>query len=303
MKRVIQSLTVLILFAVAIPLLNVRSPAQPLPAKLNVLLITVDDLNNCLGCYGHPVVKSPNIDRLAQRGVRFDRAYCQYPLCNPSRTSFLSGRRPDTTGILQNTTPPRTTLKDVAFLPEYFKQHGYFTAGIGKIAHGRFADSVQWDVWEEPARGRRGAAEQLNRVQRPRRQRRQGLPVTPAARQGQLWHPTNNKDEEEPDGIIARRVAQLMEQNKDKPFFIAAGFHKPHLQWIAPQRYFDLYPPDKIQLPQEPPDDRRDIPTVALTRNANFQGITDEKSRQQAIAAYYACTTFMDAQVGVLLDA
>jgi uncharacterized sulfatase len=304
MKRVIQWITALILLAFVVVFANVRLQAQSPLRRLNVLLIAVDDLNNNLGCYGHPVVKSPNIDRLAQRGVRFDRAYCQYPLCNPSRTSFLSGRRPDTTGIAQNTTPPRMTLKDVAFLPEYFKQHGYFTAGIGKIAHGRFADAVKWDVREDPARGGgRDEDEKPNKVQRPRRQRRGGLPVAQGARQGQLWHPTNNKDEEEPDGIVARRVAALMEQNKDKPFFIAAGFHKPHLQWIAPKKYFDMYPPDKIQLPQEPADDRQDIPSVALNRNANFRGITDEKSQRQAIAAYYACTTFMDAQVGVLLDA
>src|ERR1043165_310309 len=116
--------------------------------KLNVLFIVSDDLNCSLGCYGDPVTKSPNIDRLAARGVRFDRAYCNYPVCNASRTSFLSGRRPDTTKVFGNGTQPRVALgKDFQFMPEYYKANGYFTAGIGKIAHGTFADSIKWDVF------------------------------------------------------------------------------------------------------------------------------------------------------------
>src|SRR3954465_290565 len=116
--------------------------------KLNVLLILADDLNTNLGCYGHPTVKSPNIDRLASRGVRFDHAYCNYPVCNASRTSFLSGRRPDTTGIVDNSTPPRTFLKDVVFLPQYFRRMGYRPVKLGKIFHtgDTFEDPASWDV-------------------------------------------------------------------------------------------------------------------------------------------------------------
>src|SRR5262249_9012435 len=126
------------------------SQAQSRP-RLNVLLIAMDDMNNRIACYGDPVVKTPNIDRLARRGVRFDLAYCNYPLCNPTRTSLLSGKRPETTRVFNNNTPPRTYLGDVVFLPEYFKAQGYFTARVGKIAHGTYEHFVNWDISESRA--------------------------------------------------------------------------------------------------------------------------------------------------------
>src|SRR5262249_16849799 len=114
----------------------------------NVIFIVADDLNVNLGCYGHPLVQSPHIDRLAKKGVRFDRAYCQYPVCNPSRTSFLSGRRPETTRIIDKVTPPRPPLADVVFLPQYFRRMGYFTIKVGKIFHtgNEFEDPASWDI-------------------------------------------------------------------------------------------------------------------------------------------------------------
>jgi arylsulfatase A-like enzyme len=126
-----------------------RADAQPQTNRPNVLFIVADDLSTSLSVYGEAIARSPNLERLAKRGVKFDRAYCQYPLCSPSRTSFLSGRRPETTRILNNTTDPRTRLKDVAMLPEHFKQHGYFTARIGKIAHDTYENIVAWDVSEK----------------------------------------------------------------------------------------------------------------------------------------------------------
>src|SRR2546425_9970859 len=183
--------------------------------KLNVLFIAVDDLNNRLGCFGDPVVHTPNIDRLARRGVRFDHSYCQYPLCNPSRTSLLSGRRPDATQIFNNTTPPRSYLKDVVFLPEHFRNNGYFTARVGKIAHGRYEDAVTWDISEnsgvddDESRGKAGREAKLAKRK-----------MKAAARQGRegglklQWVKTDNRDEDEPDGHTARRIVQLMEQHK-----------------------------------------------------------------------------------------
>src|SRR5262249_6376562 len=142
----LPALGVLLLTAAVLGLTGLDARAAD-AKKLNVLFIVCDDLNNNLGCYGHPVVRSPNIDKLAAKGMRFDRAYCTYPVCNPSRTSFLSGRRPDTTGIVDNVTPTRTVLKDTVFLPEYFKEKGYTTLKVGKIYHtgDEFEDPRSWD--------------------------------------------------------------------------------------------------------------------------------------------------------------
>ena len=260
--------------------------------KLNVLFIVVDDLNDRLACYGHTQVKTPNIDRLAAKGVRFERTYCQYPLCNPSRTSFLSGRLPDVTKIIDNNTPPRDTLgKDAVFLPEYFAKHGYFTARVGKVAHGAYESAVKWDVSEN------------SKASLKEKKQEQALEI--ALQEGGgvklSWKMTNHKDEEEPDGNTARRISELIEKNKDKPFFIASGFHKPHLPWIAPKKYFDLYPPAKIELPKEPADVRKNVPPLAFTKTAGDEKMTDDE-KKQAIAAYYACVSFTDANVGVLMD-
>lgn len=263
-------------------------------AKRNVLLIAVDDLNTRLGCYGDPVVQTPNIDRLAKRGIRFDRAYCNYPVCNASRTSLLSGLRPEKTKVLDNRTPPRTAIKDAVMLPEYFHRHGYFTARVGKIAHGLFEDAVSWDI-SESARGRTAAAQQKGR----RKKAGGGAGDDAGALQ---WVMTDNPDEAEPDVHTARRIVELMDRTGGKPFFLGAGFHKPHLPWVAPKKYFDLYSPERIKLPDTPADDLADIPPIALTHREAEKRMTDLE-RKKAILAYHAATSFMDAQVGVLLDA
>jgi iduronate 2-sulfatase len=275
--------------------------AQTGAAKMNVLVIAVDDLNNRIGCFGDPVVKTPNIDRFARRAVRFDRAYCNYALCNPSRTSLLSGRRPETTRIWGNNTPPRTYLGNVAFLPEYFKSHGYFTARVGKIAHGLFEHQVSWDISESVA----GVPYQAP-ASKPARAQDNPRPGAAAGEGGVplSWTATNRTDEKEPDGATARRIVDIIEKNKTggKPFFVGCGFHKPHLPWVAPKKYFDMYSVNEIKLPKTPGDDRDDIPPVALTHQPSDDKLTDLE-RRQMILAYHAATTFMDAQVGFVLDA
>ncbi len=296
-------------------------PSGKQPArKLNVLFIAADDLNTSLSTYGDAIAKSPNLDRLAKRGVKFDRAYCQYPLCSPSRTSLLSGRRPETTRIFNNNTDPRTNLKDVVMLPEYFKQHGYFTARIGKIPHDTYNAAVTWDVSEDADPSPyfvpdEDEAEVHDRTKPPDAERTTYRGRTGLSRDALLkqlkpgdeggvpltWRATKTNDQDEPDGNTARRVARLLEANKDKPFFIAAGFHKPHLPWIAPKKYFDLYPQSKMPLAYAPANDRDDIPAPALTHHSGDDVLTDAQ-RRQAFAAYHAATSLMDAAVGYLLD-
>jgi iduronate 2-sulfatase len=261
-----------------------------LQGKLNVLFITVDDLNTDLGCYGHPQVKSPHIDRLARRGVRFDRAYAQYTLCNPSRASFLSGRRPETTGIFDLQTPPRKRMPDAVFLPQLFRQHGYFTARFGKIYHDGRDDALSWDVSSDAESRNPQEVEAVKaRYRRPNNQR---YPE---------WTKLDGADADTLDGVVVHEIARLMEEKakEGKPFFLAAGIHKPHLPWTAPRKYFAQYPPNRVALKAEPP--LEGIPQIALM--TELTGSPPPPSRAEAVAAYQACVTFADAQVGVLLAA
>ncbi len=279
--------------------------AEPLPAKareLNVLLIAVDDLNNHLGCYGHGLVKSPNVDRLAKRGVRFDRAYCQFPLCSPSRVSLLTGLRPDTTRIFDLQTDFRkSTLPGVVTLPRLFRQNGAFVARVGKIFHygvpGQIGtsgldDPLSWDQVVNP-RGRdkdeEGKVKNLN-------------PANHGLGAALAWYESPGTDDEFTDAKVAAETIRLLEERKGKPFFIGCGFYRPHVPWIVPKKYFALYPLTKIPLPQNPFNDRDDIPPPALTVKPPNYGRSDEECRE-AIRAYYASISYMDAQLGKVLDA
>jgi uncharacterized sulfatase len=212
---------------------------------------------------------------------------------------------PTETKIMDNQTPPRTNIGNIVFLPQHFRQNGYFTARFGKVYHGGMDDPASWDISEEPRRTIRQKQRQQKRAEDLKTH---FVPVGLGSTQvGELrWVMTENDDADEPDGMIARRAVQILEKHlrtrKDQPFFLAVGFHKPHLPWVAPKRYFEMHDPTKMPLPQTPPDDLEDIPKVALTLRPQEQKMTDEEKRL-AIRAYYACVSFMDAQVGVLLDA
>ncbi|MGB2865684.1 MAG: sulfatase [Sedimentisphaerales bacterium] len=261
-------------------------------AKRNVLFVAVDDLNHSLGCYGHPLVKSPNIDRLAARGIRFDRAYCQFTICNPSRTSFLTGLRPDSTGILNNTTGFRSKLPDVVTLPQLFRKHGYFTARLGKVFHGRknTDDPQAWDVTSDPKAT-------------PLGQEGQGRNLTGGRVKWCRWLAAEGDDEDQPDGQVAAEAIRLLEQQRQGPFFLAVGFHKPHDPFIAPKKYFDLYPLESLKLPEDPPDR---LPELAQTIGSGWKNEFDrftDRERREFMRAYYAGVSFMDAQLGKIMAA
>lgn len=274
--------------------------AQQSARRPNVLFIAADDLNNDLGCYGHAMIKSPNIDRLAAQGVRFDRAYNQFPLCSPSRTSLMTGLRPDTTQVYDLQKHFRSTLPDVITLPQLFQRSGYFAARVGKIYHYGNPGQIGTDGLDDP--------KSWNLVVNPKGVDKDEEKVlinhTPTRGLGSSLslYASPASDEQHTDGKVATETIKLIEQSKDRPFFIAAGFYRPHCPFIAPKKYFNLYPLEKIAAPQFSPSELANIPPPALWMNPPHFGVNEQEQRE-AIQAYYASISFLDANVGRLLDA
>ncbi len=268
--------------------------------KRNVLFIASDDLNNCLSCYGHPIVRTPNLDRLARSGVHFERSYCQFPLCSPSRSSLLTGLAPDTTRVWDLQTHFRKALPDVVTLPQLFQKNGYFAARAGKIYHygvpkdigtAGLDDAPSWNEAVNPAGVDHTQEEPLLANYTPTRGLGSAI----------CFHASQSKDDRHTDYLVADSVISMMEKHRGDPWFLGAGFYRPHVPWIAPARYFDLYPLDRIQAPPFDESEMHIAPEWAyFTKPANW-GMT-VLQRREAIRAYYACISFMDAQVGRLLD-
>lgn len=267
--------------------------------RLNVLLIVADDLRPELGCYGADEVRSPHIDRLATKGMVCRRAYVQYPVCNPSRASFLSGLRPDETGILSNDVPFRTQLPDIVALPQLFRQHGWFTAGIGKIFHrgqdaagapARFQDPKSWDHFSDATRDLRGVG-----------RGGVGRNLTDGRLKWCEWRAADGGDDDQPDGANVAAALRVLEEHKDGPFFLALGIHKPHDPFVAPRAYFDLYPDGATKLADEPAD-RSPPVRHAIPNDRDFAAFTD-RERREFKRAYHACVSYADAQVGRVLAA
>jgi len=271
-------------------------------AKLNVLFVAVDDMNTDLACYGSPLVKSPNIDRLAARGVRFEHAYCQFPLCSPSRSSLMTGLRPNTTRVFDLNYHFRQGLPNVVTLAQMFMNNGYYVARVGKIYHygnpgdigtNGLDDRASWMERFNPA-GRDKTSLELDVMN-----------YTPGRGLGSsmaFFADPQGTDEQHTDGKVADQAIKLLEEHKDKPFFIAAGFYKPHCPWITPKKYFDLYSMDQIKLPELTPRANYPRPALASTNPWPYFGVTPDQARE-CKRAYYAAISFVDAQIGRLLDA
>jgi arylsulfatase A-like enzyme len=282
-------------------------PQRVSSERLNVLFLVADDLNNDLGIYGGPA-KTPHIDRLAARGVRFDRAYNQFPLCNPSRASFLTGRRPDATKVLANPTGFRMSphirdfIPDTITLPQLFKNAGWFSARVGKLYHYGVPGTIgtasldDWASWDLTVNPRGRDREIHDRI----------FSLRPANFGGTVsWLADPGEDREHTDAIGAAEAVKLLERFAagSQPFFLGVGFYRPHTPYVAPQRYFDLHPRDRIVLPALTQADRDRLPAAAYRSALKEQDAMTDDQRREAIQAYLAATSFMDAQVGVVLAA
>jgi arylsulfatase A-like enzyme len=302
--------------------LSLFAPAARGADKPSVLFMVADDLNTALGAYGHPVVKSPNIDRLAARGVKFDRAYTQYPLCSPSRTSFLTGRRPNATRIFTNPgrfAGPgetgniyayhfRATIPDTVTLGQLFRGGGYLVARVGKLYHygvpadigtSSLDDYWSWDIAVNP-RGRDRDDEAKIVTLAPEA-------VGPGPRFGGVlsWLAADGRDEEQTDGVAATEAIRLLERFKKRGerFFLAVGFYRPHTPYVAPKKYFKHYPLDKIRPGALAGGEKERTPELAYGSARPEQAKMTDEQRREAVQAYYASVTFMDAQVGRVLGA
>ena len=269
--------------------------------KRNVLYLVSDDLCNDLGCYGVPAVKSPNVDRLAARGVKFDRAYCQFSLCGPSRCSFLAGLRPNTTGVLFNGLPVRHKLKDVVTLPQLFRQNGYFVARVGKLYHLNIPEGVgtpgpddpqSWDYTFNP-KGNEFPSDDDGEKFDP----------DPKYKQSFRRNLLNGDGHDQADFQCADEAIRLLREHKDKPFFLAVGFIRPHVPEVAPRSFFELYPIDSVALPPDSPELRKTIPAMAFSHPKwTWNWGMSESDCRESIRAYHATTSFMDAQLGRVVD-
>ena len=267
----------------------------------NVLFIAADDMNNALGCYGHPMVKTPNLDRLAARGVRFDRAYCQYPVCGPSRCSLLTGLRPDTTKIFDNNIAVRDTMPDVVTLPQLFKNNGWRSVRAGKMYHMDVPGSVGTNKWDDPpswdvAISPAGAEQKTAGV---------GRNITEGKRERWDAIAFAGDGADQADEKSTQIAIETLEQNRDRPWFMGLGYLRPHVPHVAPARFFDMYPLRDIRPVENPANDLDDIPLaseITINTRGKDVGGMNETDKKEAIRAYYASVSYMDWQVGRVLD-
>jgi uncharacterized sulfatase len=270
--------------------------------KPNILFIAIDDLAPVLRCYGNLIAKTPHIDRLAASGVRFDRAYNQLPLCNPTRASVMTGLRPDTIKVYDLDRHFRDEVPKAITLSQTFMRNGWWAGRVGKIYHYDVPASIGTDGFDDPPswqetvnpKGRDKADEALIFNAEPHRKISAAL----------SWLAADGADEEQTDGMIATEAIKMMQAKRGQPFFLGVGFFRPHTPYVAPRKYFEMYPLKDMRLPYAPKGDRDDIPTAAFAHNCPVPHYgLDQLTLRKALQAYYATISFVDAQVGRLMAA
>lgn len=298
-----------IIFSVLTGILVIASScreSKPDPQSPNVLMICIDDLNDWLGCMnGHPNAKTPNIDRLAEQGVLFNNAHCQAPLCGPSRASLMTGMRPSTTGIYgmiddNKIRSDNPVTSDIVFLPEYFKNNGYYTMGIGKIFHGHAPDGV---LDESGGRAPGFGPVPEERFVWSGKADKEGYSMTSTD-----WGAFPEADSLMPDYRSAQWTIERLNRDYDRPFFLAVGFLRPHVPWYVPQKWFDMHPLENIQTPPYLEGDRDDLPAIVseiddLPMMPTTEWAIESGEWPKMVQAYLACVSFVDFYVGEILNA
>lgn len=297
--------------------------------KYNVLFMVVDDLRPLLGCYGFPQMKTPNIDRLAAEGFLFKRAYCQQALCNPSRASMMTGLRPDSVKIFDQQTHFRLNIPDAVTAPQYFKKNGYYCQSLSQVFTVGLGDPDSWSVphWA-PHMPSYASSEILAKMESEKqeinaqngslatdileRDSRTGQPLKLSAPkyniQGPSWESADVADDQLPDGETAQQAVQLLRALKEQRFFMAVGFLKPHLPFVAPKPYFDLYPLEAMPL-VENPSAPKNAPSAALHNYDELRSYEDipkegplsDHKAKELIRAYYSSISYVDAQIGLIV--
>lgn len=294
-------------------------------SRPNLVFIAVDDLRPELGCYGKDYIHSPNIDRIAKAGMVFERAYCQQAVCSPSRSSLLTGTRPDTTKVWDLDTHFRVAIPEVVTLGQHFKNNGYFVQGMGKIYHSGFDDPPSWSVpWQNPVAPMYALPENVKLSNRKPQGEPDGEPAKPAkgknapaakkdtraGTRGPAFECADVPDDTFIDGKVADLAVKTLQEisRQKQPFFLAVGFIRPHLPFVAPKKYWDLYDPAKIELAPNPfrPKDAPDYAIGAggelRTYHGTPKGSVPPDFARQLKHGYYAATSYADAQIGKVLD-
>ena len=307
----------LLLLFLAWPLAAVAAPA----ARPNVLMIVLDDLNDWVGHLGgHPDVRTPHLDALAARGLSFTNAHAGAPVCNPSRITVMTGRRPSSLGIYLNDTKWHEAHPGILSIPLHFKSHGYRVVGGGKVNHHMpgFNRRSDWhdyfdQVFDSPYQQQVAAGQETKAFSWPAGFPRNGLEAVRAfARPPQNpsefdWGAFDRRDEEMGDGRLAEWISSFLARPPAEPFFLAAGLYRPHLPWYAPRKYFEMYPLDRITPPPIKADDCDDLPAggqrMAADRRGDYELVMREGRYREVLQAYLANITYGDALVGRIIAA